>query len=214
MLRIILQKCVLILVLASFAVLPSLPAVAASEAQQPKSPEGPPPGDIKWPDWLEETGKRLDKAKKITQPGPEIEFLCSRASELLEKARQSRDNYFRSGRFIFAANAMLDAGDRILLVRKLERGSQEKDYYGGIGMFLQGCAFRVRQADFFGSLIGEKYADQYIAWSKNFYQQARTAYEAHEYRKASLLGEASLSILWALECIAQTTIPSDAPITK
>jgi hypothetical protein len=214
MLRIILHKWVLILVLASFAVSPGLPAFASSEAQQPKGPEGPPPGDIKWPDWLEETGKRLDKAKKITQPGPEIEYLCARASELLEKARQSRDNYFRSGRFIFAANAMLDAGDRILWVRKLERGSQEKDYYGGTGMFLQGCAFRVRQADFFASLIGEKYTDQYIAWSKNFYQQARTAYEAHEYQKAKLLGEASLSIVWALECIAQTTIPSDAPIPK
>jgi hypothetical protein len=214
MLRLVLHKWILILALAIFVVLPDSPAFAASEAQQPKGPEGWPTGDTKWPDWLEETGKRLDKAKKITQPGQEIDFLFARASELLEKAKQSRDNYFRSGRFIFAANAMLDAGDRILWVRKVERGTQEQDYWGGIGMFLQGCSFRVRQADFFASLIGEKYTDQYISWSKNFYQQARSAYEAREYQKAKLFGEASSSIVWALECIAQATVQSDAPITK
>jgi hypothetical protein len=214
MLRLILHKWILILALTGFAVLPGLPAFAVSEVQQPKSPEGWPPRDIKWPDWLEETGKRIEKAKKITQPGPEIEFLNARASELLEKAKQSRDNPFRSGRFIFAANAVLDAGDRILWARKLERGAQEQDYWNGIGMLLQGCSFRVRQADFFASLIGDRSTDQYIAWSKNFYQQARSAYEAREYQKAKLLGEASSSIVWALECIAQATVPSDPPITK
>jgi hypothetical protein len=211
MFRLTLHKWILILALSCIAVLPGIPIIAIAEAQQPKGPEGWPPGG---PDWQEETGKRLEKARKIAQPGPEIEFLCARTSELLEKAKQSRDNYFRSGRFLFAANAMLDASDRILWVRKLERGAQEQDYWGGIGMLLQSCSFRVRQADFFASLIGDKSTDQYIAWSKNFYQQARSAYEAREYQKAKLFGEASLSIVWALECIAQATVPSDAPITK
>jgi hypothetical protein len=214
MLRLVLYRWIMTLALVSFGALLVFPAVAVSDNQQPKGPEGWQPGDRKWPDWLEDTGKRLEKAKKINQPGPDIEFLLSRASELLERARQSRDNYFRFDRYIAATNALLLAVDKILWARKVERVTQEQDYWG-IGMILQGCSFRVRQADFFASLIGDENSKQYVTWSKSFYQQARGAYDAREYERARLFGDASSFVVWALECIAQATVQmSDAPIPK
>jgi hypothetical protein len=197
-------------------------AVAASSNQAaqfppmpvPKGPETWQPGDRKWPDWLEETTKRLEKSKNISQPGPEIEFLNARATELLERAMGSRDNFFRFGRFIAAANAVLEASDRMLWLRKVERMPQQQDYWGA-GFILPGCYFRVRQAEFFASLTNEKNAEQYVTWSKSFYQQARVAYDAHEYQRSRLYGDASYSIVFALECIAQATVQvPETPNTK
>lgn len=203
-----------ILTLLCVGSIPGTEAYTAPEAQQPKGPEVWRPGEGKWPDWLEVTGKRLDKAKNANQSGPEIEFIHSRASELLERAKSSRDNYFQFDRFIAATNAMLEASDRIVWSRKIERAPQEQDYWGA-GLFLPGCYFRVRQAEFFASLIGEKNTEQYVTWSKSFYQQARGAYDAREYQRAKLLADASFSIVFALECIAQATVQMpDTPIIK
>jgi hypothetical protein len=184
------------------------PSVLASQFPPNPWPKGPDilqPGDRKWPDWLEETAKRLEKSKSIGQPGPELEFLNARASDLLERAKSSRDNYFRFGRFIAAANAMLEAGDRMVWLRKAERTPQEQDFWGA-GFIMPGCYFRVRQAEFFSSLSGEKNGEQYVTWSKSFYQLARVAYDAHEYQRARLYGDASSFIVFALECIAQATV--------
>jgi hypothetical protein len=185
-----------------------------AEPQQPKGPEIWRPGDRKWPDWLEETAKRLEKAKSANPSGPEMEFMHSRASELLEKAKASRDNYFRFERYIAATNAMLEASDRIVWSRKIDHTPQEQDYWGA-GLFLPGCYFRVRQADFFASLIGEKNMEQYVTWAKTFYQQARGAFDAREYQRSRLLADASWFLVWALECIAQATVQMpDTPIIK
>ena len=192
-----------------------IPAVSgASEPQQSRPIEEWRPGNAKWPDWVEEATKRLDRAKSTSQPGPELEFLQLRASELLERAKSSRENYFRFGRFIAATNAMLEASDRIVWSRKIDRAPQEQDYWGA-GIFLPGCYFRVRQAEFFASLIGEKSMDQYVTWAKSFYQQARGAFDAREYQRARMLGDASSFIVFALECIAQATVQMpDTPIIK
>ena len=212
--RSIVNRWFQILALLCFGPISGIEAFPALETQQPKGPEVWRPGDGKWPDWLEVTSKRLEKAKNANQSGPEIEFIHSRASELLERAKSSRENYFRFDRFIAAANAMLEASDRILWSRKLERVPQEQDYWGA-GLFLPGCYFRVRQAEFFASLIGEKNTEQYVTWSKSFYQQARGAYDAREYQRAKLLADASYSIVFALECIAQATVEMpDTPIIK
>ncbi len=140
--------------------------------------------------------------------------MYSRAAELLEKARSSRDNYFRFERFIAATNSLLEASDRILWARKIDHAPQEQDYWGA-GLFLPGCYFRVRQADFFASLIGEKTMEQYVTWTKTFYQQARGAFDAREYQRSRLLADASSFMVLALECIAQATVQMpDTPIIK
>ena len=203
-----------ILALLCIGAISGIEAFPAPEAQQPKGPEVWRPGEGKWPDWLEVTNKRLEKAKSANQSGPEIEFIHSRASELLERAKSSRENYFRFDRFIAATNAMLEASDRIVWSRKIERIPQEQDYWGA-GLFLPGCYFRVRQAEFFASLIGEKNTEQYVTWSKSFYQQARGDYDAREYQRSRLLADASSFIVFALESIAQATVQMpDSPLIK
>ncbi|HTY61823.1 MAG TPA: hypothetical protein VMG30_06160 [Acidobacteriota bacterium] len=180
-------------------------AVQSPPIQPPKGPDIWQPGDRKWPDWLEETAKRLEKSKAVSQQGSELEFLNARAAELLERAKSSRDNYFRFGRYIAAANAMLEASDRIVWLRKVERTPQEQDFWGA-GFMLPGCYFRVRQAEFFASLSGEKNGEQYVNWSKSFYQQARVALDAREYQRSRLYADASSFIVFALECIAQAVV--------
>jgi hypothetical protein len=109
-------------------------------------------------------------------------------------------------RLIGAVNSLLDAGDRILWARKAERITQEKDFWGA-GFVLQGCYFRIRQADYFADLSGEKNSDKYVTLSRSLYQQARSAYDAREYQRARLLAEASSFIVFSLECMAQSNIP-------
>ncbi len=206
--RLILQKWILASALVGLAIIFCISTSPDSYSQQPKGPDGWRGGDRRFPgpDWLEMTAKRLEEAKNISQPGPDIEFLHSKAIELLERARLARDNYFRSGRLLGATNALLDAGDRIFWSRKIERGPQDQDYWDA-GFFLQGCYFRVRQADFFASLGGEKNPEQYVTLSRSLYQQARGAYDAREFQRARLLGDASSFIVFALESIAQAAIP-------
>jgi len=195
-------------------VAPSVFAFQFPVGPHPKVSEILQPGDRKWPDWLEETTKRLEKSKNISQQGPELEFFNARASDLLERAKASRDNFFRFDRFISAANAILEASDRMVWLRKVERAPQEQDFWGA-GFMLPSCYFRVRQAEFFASLSGEKNSEQYVAWSKSFYQQARVAFDAHEYQRARLYGDASSLIVFALECIAQAAVQMpDASNTK
>jgi len=167
-------------------------------------------GDKKWPvpDWMEATTKRLEQAKSISQPGPEMEFLLSRASDLVDRAKQVRDNHFRFDRLINAANALLNACDGIVWSRKMERTPQESDFWNLAGMSLKGCFFRVRQADFFAPLSHEKNADQYVTMARTLYQQARGAYDAKEYQRAKVLADASGSIVFALESIAQAAAPT------
>jgi len=170
-------------------------------------------GDKKWPgpDWLEATAKRLEQTKNISQPGQEIEFLVSRTSDLMDRAKQSRENDFRFGRLINAANALLNACDGILWARKTEKTPQESDFWGLAGMSLKGCYFRIRQADFFAPLSHEKNSEQYVTLARTLYQQARGAYDAREFTRAKSLADASGSIVFALESIAQANAPAPEP---
>lgn len=194
-----LQKWVLISILV-------LPVV--SFGAQWKTQDGQP----KWPDpdWLEtslkETGKKLDVVKDLSQPGPDIESLYSKASDLFKQAsdvfkrsNQERGNFFRCARLINATNALLDAAYGIYSSRKADRTPQD---FWGVGMVLPAFYFRIQQAGFFASKSGEKNSEQYVMLARSIYQQARSAYEAHEYQKAKYLADASMSIVAALESIS------------
>jgi hypothetical protein len=216
MLRLILKRWILASALAAGLAAPGISAPSHAYYQRPKGPDGWQRGEKRRPvpDWLDATAKRLDDARSTSQPGPDVEFLFSRAVDLLERARLARDNPFRSGRFLGATNALLDAGDRILWSRKTERGPQEQDYWDA-GFVLQACYFRIRQSGFFAPLSGEKNAEQYVTLSRSLYQQARGAYDAHEFQRARLLGDASSFIVFALERIAQASAPiPEHPIHK
>ena len=173
----------------------------------------------KWPDMLDATSKRLElaksnnkaEAKSNKQAGKECDFIFPRVSKLLEQSKESRENPFRFERLLYASNALLNASDFISWSRKTNPMPQDKDYWGAIGMAIQGCYFRVQQADFFAPLSGEKNSDQYTKLARSLYQQARGAYDAHDYQKAKNLADASESIVIALESIAQAAIPVPKP---
>jgi hypothetical protein len=204
MFKSILQKWFLISAIAAFVTI-----AQESYCQQHQNPEGQP----KWfdPDWqdssLKETGKKLDIIKDISQPGPDIEFLYSKASELLKRSIQERDNLFRCERLINAADALLNAAYGIFSSRKADRIPQD---FWGVGKALPSLHFRVQQAGFFASRSGEKNTEQYVKLARSIYQQARSAYDAHEYQKAKFLADASFSVVTALESIAQAAIPAPA----
>jgi len=61
----------------------------------------------------------------------------------------------------------------------------------------------MRQADYFANICGDKKSDQYVKLAGSLYQQGRSAYEAKEYSRARFLGDASTSIVLALEYMAQ-----------
>jgi hypothetical protein len=167
-------------------------------------------GQPKWPDqdWLEsslkEVGKKLEIIKDINKPGQDIEFFYSKASELQKRAVQERENFYRCERLVNAANVLLNAAYGVYSSRKADRAAQD---FWGAGRMLQGLYFRVQQADFFVSMSGEKNADQYVTQAKSFHQQARSAYDAHEYQKSKYLADASFAIVTALESIVQAAIP-------
>ena len=188
---------------------------ASLYAQAPPKPTRPPasrPEAKPWPkpqDWLAVTQKRLDTLNGITThdaKNADFKKLLERATELIEQAKASSSNQFQHGRRLLAAGAMMDAADRVLLAHKSERNSDENDSRKA-GYVLQGCYFRVRQADYFANKSGDKKSGLSAKLASSLYQQGRSAFDAKEYGKARLLGEASTSVVFALECMAQAAAP-------
>jgi len=174
-------------------------------AQQPKPPGNWPAAKPAWPnpqDWMDGVNKRLEKLKAAPQPGPDVENILARIADLTEQMKKLKDDPFRFGRYLAATNALMDAADKILWARKIDPAPQNFDYWGA-SFVLQGCYFRVKQADYFSNMSGAKKSDQYVKLSRRLYQQGRGAYDAKEYQRARLLGDASTSIVFALECLAQ-----------
>ena len=185
----------------------------------PKPPKPPVPrteAKKNWPkqqDWLSVAQKRLENMNGITTPVAEnsdFKNLLERAADLIDQAKSSKDNQFQYGRRLLAANAMLDAADRVLLTLKKEHNSDEDENdLRRAGFILRGCYFRVRQADYFAGISGDKKSEHYVKLASSLYQQGRSAYDAKEYGKARLLGDASTSVVFALECMAQAATPAE-----
>jgi hypothetical protein len=196
----------------TLAVLGAIWLPPITSGQQPKNPEGWPKwsgaeGWSKWPDLditLKDAAKKLDIVKGIKQPGQDIEFLLTKASDLQKRSMQARENFPRCERLANATNALLDAAYGIFSSRKADRTPQD---FWGVGMILPGLHFRLQLADTFASWSGEKSPEQYVTLARTLYQQARSAYDAHEYQKAKYLADASGSIVIALESIVQAAGP-------
>jgi hypothetical protein len=162
---------------------------------------------------LDRLGKMLSWGMNVPDPGPEIAFLHARASELLERTKQARANNFQFERLARATDALLGASQRIFVSRKASQ-IDENDKRNA-AEFLQRCYFRVQQAEYFADLSGEKEAKQYVLYTRSLYQQARSAYDARQYDRAQMLGDASFMIVTALENIAQALLRiPDPPVIK
>ncbi len=184
----------------------SVPVLAAILAFSPTSygqqPKWPDPGLLEAS--IKDAGKKIDLIKDLSKPGPDIEFLQARASDLLKRSTQERENFFKCERLLNATNALLDAAYGLYSSRKTDHVPLD---FWNVSRALPGVHFRVQQAGFFANMSGEKNSEQYITLARSVYQQARSAYDAHEYQKAKYLADASWSIVTALESIAQATIP-------
>ena len=178
----------------------SKPPVQRPEAKKPwQKPQ----------DWLSGTQKRLESLKGTMAPDAEnadLKNMALYATDLIDQAKSSKDNQFQYSRRLLAANAMMDAADRVLLALKPERHPESNDPRVA-GFILQGCYFRVRQADYFAGISRDKKSNQYVRLASSLYQRGRSAYDANEYGKARLLGDASTLIVRALEYMAQAATP-------
>ena len=215
MLRSIVHAYLLISVLAGAGLSLGAAVQPASASQQPKDSDAWQgwPGPDGWPklpgpEWLDstlnESAKKLETVKAIKQPGADIQSLQSKASDLLEKSKQARDNFFRCARLMSAANALMDAAYGIFQSRKADRAPFD---FWSVGMVLQGYYYRIQQAHSFAQMSGEKNSDQYETLARTLYQQARGAYDAREYQRSRYLADAAASIVFALESIAQASAP-------
>jgi hypothetical protein len=181
-------------------------------ARPPKPPVPRPDAKKNRPnpqDWLADTQKRLEALNGITVPdagNADFKKLMERATELMEQAKASKDNQFQHSRRLLAASAIMDAADRVLLSQKPGINNDENDSRAA-DFVLRRCFFRVRRADYFADISGDKKSDQYVKLASRLYQQGRSAYDAKEYGKARLLGDASISIVFALEFMAQAAAP-------
>jgi hypothetical protein len=230
-------KWIQVLALIVSVSMPCFSALAGSDGQHPKTPPSPwpgidniwtppvpPPGE--WQDWfknwpapgnwkevykkrLEDDSKKLEAAKSAKPTGKEYDFIFPKVSKLLEQSKEERENPFRLEQLLFASEALLNAGDFISWSHKKNQTTQ--DYWKAIYMSMQGCFYRIQQADFFAPLSGEKNSEEYIKLARSLYQQARSSYDDHDYDKAQNLSKASESILIALESIATAAIPIPKP---
>jgi hypothetical protein len=164
-------------------------------------------------DRLDRLSKTLSWRISTPEPGPENSFLLARAGELLERTKQARANNFQFDRLARAVDTLLRASDRIFSARKASQ--MDENDKRDAAEFLQRCYFRVQQADYFAGLSGEKESKRYVTTTRSLYQQARSAYDAHLYDRAQMLGDASSLIVAALENIAHASLNiPDPPVIK
>jgi hypothetical protein len=173
-------------------------------AQQLKMPEpwqagGKPP----WPktDWMEGTAKRLQKGQDYQPAVLRLKRCRPKPPICWNSSGRATTSSSPSG---FCRQRLLSAADEFLSC-KADRAPQEQDL--GRRICSARVHFRVRQAGYFAKMSGEKNADQYVTLARSLYQQGRSSYDAHEYQRARLLGDASSFIVFALECMAQAATP-------
>jgi hypothetical protein len=218
-----------ILILA--AIIVALPMPAGAQFPQRGGRQGDPGGRDGWAgsergkqEWIDRLGKILAYQAGLPDQGTDSVFLIARAGELFERAKQVRGTSFQFDRMARAVDALLRACGEIADARKTGTGSKNFKRRGDMtaddekrnaSEFLQRCYFRIQQADFFADNSGEKESKKYVTTARSLYQQARSAYDARQYEKTFMFGDASSQIVAALENIAHASLNiSDPPIIK
>lgn len=179
----------------------------------PKPPDGRDLTEHDKQERLEFLAKMLTRSSNLPEPGAEMQFLSARATELLDRAKQVRVNNFQFDSLTGAVINLLWAGDRIMLARKSSQVDEgdKRD----AALYLQRCYFRVQQAEYFAGLSSEKESARFVTQIRSLYQQARSAYDAGQYDRAHLLGDASTMMVTALENIAYASLRiPDPPVIK
>ncbi len=162
---------------------------------------------------VERLGKMLTWRANSDDTSAEAVFLCARANEILERLKLTKGNNFQFDQLANATESLLRAGDLIFRARRTNRLDENDKRDAALS--LQSRYFRMLQADYFADLSGEKEAKQYVTYSRSLYQQARSAYDAHLYDRAQMMGDASSLIVMALENLAHASLRiPDPPVIK
>lgn len=162
---------------------------------------------------LDFLAKMLARNLDASEPGPDMNFLNTRAADLLERAKQARANNFQFESLTGAILNLLRASERISMA--LKASQMDDNDRRDAALYLQKCYFRIQQADYFAGLSGEKESRQYVTRTRSLYQQARSAYDARQYDRARMLGDASSMIVTALENMAHASLNiPDPPVIK
>ncbi|MCS6951335.1 MAG: hypothetical protein RMK57_10570 [Bryobacterales bacterium] len=159
---------------------------------------------------LEELARKLARRQAQAGATPEHRFLHARAAAILERARQTRDDAYVFDRLVRAADDLLEASEELFEARQPEPPPTEAEQRE-TALDLQRCYFRVRQADYFAEMSREPEAGLYVQHARSLYQQARSAYDGRQYRRAGKLGEAAEEIVSALEKLAQAAVRIPEP---
>lgn len=154
---------------------------------------------------LNDVSKKLAKRLTVPEPSETNKFLHARATELIERARDSFGDEYRFDRLVRAADALLESSENIFESRKLER-DKNGDNREDIARKLERTYFRVQQSEYFASIAKEEDIGLYVRHSRLLYQQARSAYDAREYHKARQLADAAGYLVSGLERLAQAAV--------
>ena len=160
---------------------------------------------------IEDLSEKLERRLKVRNPSKENVFLHEHAAGLLVRLKQSGEDSYRFDRLARAADALLEASERIFEAREKDRDDDDDDDRRETALALQRDYFRLQQADYFARQSGEKDAKQYVKRARAVYQQARRAFDAQTYEKAETLGDAASYIVRALENLAQAAIRVPEP---
>lgn len=160
---------------------------------------------------IAELSEKLARRLRNANPSEESVFLHERAAELLHRVKEARGGEeYRFDRLSRAADSLLEASERILDSAKPAKENDDDDQREA-ARELERCYFRVKQADYFARQAREAEEKAYLLHIRRIYQQARSAYDLKDYRKARLLADAAEETVDALERLAQARIRIPEP---
>jgi hypothetical protein len=159
---------------------------------------------------LRDVARKLNRRLRVSNPSEDNVFLNQRASEILNRANQARQDFYRCGRLVKAADHLLEASENVFEAREPDRDREDDDRKEA-ALRLQRYYFRVQQADYFAGLSGEEDAEAYVKRARSLYHRARSAYDSQQYHRARKLGEAAEDIVSALEKLAQASVRVPEP---
>lgn len=157
-----------------------------------------------------ELEEKLAERHRYPKPSPEQVYFHAQAAALLKNLKTLGRDSYRFDRIARAADALLEASQRILEARRQTRGKDEHDRREA-ALDLQEDYFRVQQADYFARQWGSREAGSYVRHARSLYQQARRTYDENELDKAESLGDAASYVVRALENLAQAEIRVPEP---
>jgi hypothetical protein len=160
---------------------------------------------------LRKATEKLEK-RKAASVSPDRAVLHDQATALLEAARRESQSAYRMGRLLEAADDLLEASEEVQKASGKPAGDQDPSQQRQrTARRLERAYFRIQQADYFARQSRNPAGPQLTRQTRQYYQQARAAYDQQQYSRASHLASACFEIVSALEDMAQAEVQIPEP---